>query len=565
MFSTVRQKWVGKEYDKQAAERISEALGLTGVISHILVNRGEDTPEKASEFLNPSLSKLYDPFLLKDMDKAKKRLEEAISRKEKIAVYGDYDVDGITGVTVIMKYLSLKGADAFYYIPDRFSEGYGLNEEAVRNIKNEGANLIITSDCGITATEEIKLAYSLGMEVIVTDHHKCPDELPKCEAVINPKRNDCSYPFRDLAGVGVSFKLITAMGEYEEIFDEILALTALGTVADIVPLTDENRIIVSFGLEKIREGACNGINALLEEACVDFNKADSRVLGYQLAPRINAAGRMGTPKKAVELFLSEKINETARIAGFLNNENIRRQNVEKEIHEEALAILKSDKEFENRDVIILSGDGWHNGVIGIVASKICEELGKPCVMISFDGDEGKGSLRSVKGFNIYEALLSLSPYLIKFGGHELAAGLSIKKENLEEFSEAFYKFASEKVSENKIQREISIDAEITEKELNLSFADSLSLLEPYGMGNPEPVFVLKNAKVRQSMDFKEGKHLRLSVLKRGVYLDAIGFSMGRYAGTLMPGDDIYIAGTVNINEYKDKKYLQMRIKDIRLV
>lgn len=565
MFFTVRKRWVSEKCDIRAAERISAGLGISLNIAKILLNRGMDTPGKCEDFLNPSINKLNDPFLLKDMDKAVKRIKKAIENKEKIAVFGDYDVDGITSTAIMMKYFASVGADAFYYIPNRLSEGYGINDSALTEIKEKGAKLILTVDCGITACEEIKKAYEMGIEVIVTDHHKCPDTLPVCEAVLNPKREDSGYPFSELAGVGVAFKLSCALGCEGELFDEILCLTALGTVADIVPLVYENRIIVSCGMKKIREGKCPGINALIEEACLEREKTDSRTLGFQLAPRINAAGRMGSPEKAIELFLSEKINDTARIASYLNNENLKRQTVEKEIYEEALAGLEADKEMKNEDIVILSGDGWHSGVIGIVASKICEETGKPCVMVSFDGDEGKGSLRSIKGFNIYEALLSLSSYLIKFGGHELAAGLSIKKSEFEDFRKAFFRYAKEKNEGKKLIKELFIDAELTERELNTAFAYQLEALEPFGMGNPEPVFVIKNARVRKSTDFKEGKHLRLSVMKKGTYLDAVGFSMGKYAGSLKSDEEIYLAGTLNANEFNGKTYLQMKIRDIRLI
>lgn len=563
----IRQKWVAAKADEELALRLSEETGFEKAITRILVSRGIDTPEKTHAFFKSEMKDLSDPFLLKDMDKAVSRIGNAVKNGERIAIYGDYDVDGITGVTILMMYLKYLKADVFYYIPDRLKDGYGLNREAMESIKEKGADLIITVDCGITANEEVLWANENGMEVVITDHHKCPELLPEACAVVNPKREDSEFPFDGLAGVGVAFMLIRAMSEEElpcEITDEIISLTALGTVADIVPLVCENRTIVKNGIELIKEGKCRGLNALLKAAEIPAETVNSTVLSFQVAPRINAAGRMGNASDAVMLFISENILETERIAEDLNLKNSKRQEVEKSIYEEASAEIKESREYKNENILVMGKKGWHSGVIGIVASKITEEFYKPSIMITFEDGIGKGSLRSIKGFNIYEALKSVSHLLVKFGGHELAAGLTIKEENFEEFKEKICCYARENLSFKNSVRELSIDSEISEEDMTVDFARRVAMLEPFGMANPQPVFVLKNAKVIKSSDFKEGKHLRLTVSKKNKIVDTIGFSMGKFAATLKKDEEIYIAGTANVNDFKGNSSFQIRIKDIRL-
>lgn len=562
----IRQKWVTASADEELAKKLSEETGIEKSITRILVSRNIDTPEKIQDFLNPDINKLYDPYLLKDMDRAVARLKKALENGEKIAVYGDYDVDGITGVTVLMRFLESVGGNFFFYIPDRQTDGYGLNTAAIDAIKEKGAALILTVDCGITAVEETKYAKELGMDVVVTDHHKCPDVLPDCSAVIDPKRDDCEYPFRELAGVGVAFKLICAMNceISEEIYEEIVSLTALGTVADIVPLTDENRIIVSTGIAMIKKGKSPGISALAAEARIPLENVNSTVLSFQVSPRINAAGRIGSADLAVKLFMSKSQDEIERIAGELNEINQQRQNVEKEIFEDALNIINSNKEYKNEEIIVVGKEGWHSGVIGIVASRITEEFFKPCIMVSFEGDVGKGSLRSIKGFNIYKALEAVSPTLEKFGGHELAAGITVKKDKFDEFKKQICDYAKENMDKSSMSREILIDSEMEFSDMTVDFVDKISKLEPFGMGNPQPIFVIKKAKVVQSRDFKDGKHLNLTVEKKNRYINAIGFSMGKFASNLKKNEEIYMIGTVAVNDFRGEKSFQFRVKDIRL-
>lgn len=563
----VKQKWVSTKADEELCLKLSKETGLEKSITRILVSRGIDTKEKTMAFLKSDIKDISDPFLLKDMDRAVLRINKAVENNEKIAIYGDYDVDGITGVTILMMYLKYKNANAFYYIPDRLKDGYGLNMEAMNFLYENGAKLIITVDCGITATKEVEWAKEKGMDVVITDHHKCPELLPDACAVVNPKREDSEFPFDSLAGVGVAYMLIKALcgGNLpDEINDEIISLAALGTVADIVPLVLENRAIVKTGIDIIRKGGCKGLNALLSVASIPKDTVNSTVLSFQIAPRINAAGRMGSAKDAVLLFISEDINEVNRIALNLNEQNLLRQEVEKNIYEEVSERIKTSKEYKNENILVVENKGWHSGVIGIVASKITDEFYKPSIMITFEDGIGKGSLRSVKGFNIYEALKSVSHLLEKFGGHELAAGLTIKEENFDEFKKEICEYARKNMDAKSTVKELSIDSEIEEENMTLEFAEKVSMLEPFGMANPQPVFVVKKAKVLRSSDFSEGKHLRLTVLKKNTLLNAIGFSMGKFASTLIKDEEIYIAGTAGINDFKGEKSFQLRIKDIRL-
>lgn len=563
----VKQKWVSAKADEELCLKLSEETGIEKSITRILVSRGIDTKEKTAAFLKSDINDISDPFLLKDMDKAVSRINKAVENNEKIAIYGDYDVDGITGVTILMMYLKYKKADAFYYIPDRLKDGYGLNMEAMNFLYENGANLIITVDCGITADKEVEWAKEKGIDVVITDHHKCPEVFPAAFAAVNPKREDSDFPFDGLAGVGVAYMLIKALSDGnipDEINDEIISLAALGTVADIVPLISENRAIVKKGIEIIKNGGCRGLNALLSVASIPKDSVNSTVLSFQIAPRINAAGRMGSAKDAVLLFISEDINEVNRVAATLNEQNLLRQEVEKSIYEEVSERIRNSKEYKNENILVVENKGWHSGVIGIVASKITEEFYKPSIMITFEDGIGKGSLRSVKGFNIYEALKSVSHLLLKFGGHELAAGLTIKEENFDEFKKEICEYARKNMDAKSTVKELNIDSEIEEGDMTLEFADKVSMLEPFGMANPQPVFVIKRARVLKSSDFCDGKHLRLTVLKKNTLLNAVGFSMGKFASTLIKDEEIYIAGTAGINDFRGEKSFQLRIKDIRL-
>ncbi len=562
-----KKRWVLKSQEKETIEYLAKELSLHPLVIRVMLNRGLCSREEMQSFLHPQLSDFHDPFLLKDMAKAVERICLAVEKKERIAIYGDYDVDGITSVSVLYLALRELGADVTYFIPDRLKEGYGVNSKVIRRLQQEGVSLIITVDCGITAVEEAALAQTLGMDMIVTDHHKCPDCVPKATAVINPKQPDCGYPFSELAGVGVAFKLVQALYGKEKISyltERYGALVALGTVADIVPLKDENRVIVYHGIQNMKQDKNIGLQALLKISGFADKEIDAGTLGFQLAPRINAAGRIGNPDMGVRLFLTEKREEAEQIAAMLDAQNLERKEIEQKIFEEAQEMILADKDFPKRSIIVLSNPAWHHGVIGIVASRLTEEYYKPCILFTEEKGLKKGSARSIKGFNLYLALSAVSKYLERFGGHELAAGLTLKEENDEGFRQALEQYGREHITEEIQTQQISLDGELCDNEMTLSLVEQLQLLEPFGMGNPQPNFLVQKAKIVRHFAFKEGKHLKLSLCQREKCLDAVGFSMGKYSSVLKAGDRVSVAGNIYINEYRGEKYFSFRIKDIRL-
>ncbi|MBQ4109888.1 MAG: single-stranded-DNA-specific exonuclease RecJ [Clostridia bacterium] len=563
----VKKKWQTKGNNSELIESLNKTTNLNPVVLNLLINRGINTEDKIKNFLEHDISYLHDPFLLPDMDKAVARIKKAVENKEKIAVFGDYDVDGITGVSVLLLYLrdELK-ADVCYYIPDRLKEGYGLNMDALNALADDGVTLIVTVDCGITASEEAKEITKRGVEMIITDHHECQNELPECVAVVNPKREDSEYPYRELAGVGVAFKLIQALAgnkDNEYLLEKYSEIVALGTVADIVPLLDENRILVAYGIKYMRNDKNFGLKSLLDVANLTSAEVNAGTLGFQIAPRINAAGRMGNANVAVELFAGTDKQKIVEIAKELNEENNIRQSVEQQILEEAKQMVRDEK-LENKNIIILAKEGWHNGVIGIVASRITEEFYRPCILISLEDGIGKGSCRSIKGVNIYELLTENKDTLIKFGGHELAAGISIDVDKIPEFKEKMLASTSKIITNEILTKTISIDAEIAEDQMTIPFVKELNLLEPYGMGNPQPTFIIKNAKIAKIAALKDGKHLKLIVCKKKKSVDCIGFSMGHYVESLRVGDTVSLACNLYINDYRGECYFGVRIRDIRL-
>lgn len=556
----IRKKWVSDNSNIEKIKELTEKLNIDESIVRILVNRGIDNLKDIEEFLNPSLDNLYDPFLLNDMNKAVERINTAVKNKEKIYIYGDYDVDGVTASSIV--YISLKEIydNVYIYIPERENEGYGLNTKAIDKIYKDNGNLIITVDCGISAHSEAEYAKSLGIDMIITDHHTCPEVLPSCVAVINPKRNDSTYPFSELCGAGVALKLCSALNLLSE---KIIAICAVGTVADIVPLILENRIITYYGIKLLREGILENINILCSVAGIDVKNITSTTIGFTIAPRINAAGRMATAKEAVEFFISKDIKRIKELAEYLDNLNLKRQECEKEIYKDAKEKIEKNKEYEN-NIMVVSGEGWQEGVIGIVASKITEEYYKPCIMVSINEKEGKGSSRSVKGYNIYEGLFGVSELLIKFGGHSLAAGLSINPKNIDILREKINENAKEIFESGDISPYIKIDAELKAKNINLKYAEDLKKLEPFGMGNPQPLFIIKDALIKESYSFSLAKHMRLNLVKEGVSLEAVGFNMGSFANSLKLGQKIFLLCSVDINEFRGNKKIQAKIKDIRL-
>ena len=558
----MNKKWECYNLDNEKVEELVKKRHITNLLASILVNRGIIDGEKINVFLNPTRKDFYNPFLMPDMEIAVKRIVKAIENKEKIMIYGDYDADGITSITVLKKYLNEIGLKTGEYIPNRLNEGYGLNKDAISKIYNDGYKLMITVDCGISGLEEVDYANSLGMEIIITDHHEPAEKLPEAIAVIDAKRKDNKYPFNQLAGVGVVFKLIQAISTElkleEKEYLKYLDLVCIGTISDIVPLVDENRVIAKLGLKLIEKTKNIGLKTLLNIA--DLKKIDSTAISFGVAPRINACGRMGFQEEALQLFLTEDSGEATKIAKRLVQFNQERQAKEKQIFEEV--IEKIEKDDKDKKCIVLAEENWHHGVIGIVASKITEIYYKPSILICLEGDKGKGSGRSVPGFDLYTALTKCSDYIEKFGGHSMAIGITIKKENFEKLKEAIEKYAQES-NISDIMPIINIDKEINLKNINIEEVKSLELLEPFGEANKMPLFLLRNLKIDSIRALSGGKHLKLTLKQDNNIVDAIGFNMGDLSKEYLLGDKVDVVGTIEINSFGNKENIQINLKDIR--
>lgn len=559
----MNKKWQIFEPDKNKIEEIKSKYKVNQLLAIILANRNILKEEDIRLFLNPTRNDFYNPFLITDMDIAVNRIIKAIENKENITIYGDYDVDGITSITVLKSFLNDIGVEANTYIPNRLIEGYGLNKEAIDKISKKGCNLMITVDCGISAIEEIEYANSLGIETIITDHHEVGNEIPKAIAVIDNKRKDSKYPFRELAGVGVVFKLIQAIGITlklkEESYLKYLDIVCIGTISDIVPLVDENRVIAKLGLLLVAQTKNIGLRSIINSS--GYNKIDSNTISFGVAPRINACGRMGKAEEALELFLSKDKNEVNELTNKLNEHNRKRQETEKTIFENAVEKIKEEHLDENK-AIIVGGENWHHGVIGIVSSKITEMYFKPSILLSFEEDGiGKGSGRSIPGFDLHEALVKCSDTIEKFGGHSMAVGITVKKDNLEKFKKEFEQIATQsKIDE--IIPIINIDAKVDLSDIDKEMVESLKQLEPFGEANKMPVFAFKNLKIDSIRALSEGKHLKLTLKDNNYIINAIGFNIGYLANEYRIGDKIDVAGVLEINTFNGVDNLQINIKDI---
>ncbi len=580
-----------------AVAAISKHLGVNTIIAKLLYNRGFADPVSAGAFVRMENEIFRNPFEMADMSKGVSRLETAIEEGQKITVYGDYDVDGVTSVCTLYLYLKSLGANVEHYIPNRAGEGYGVSVQAIDSIKDNGTKLIITVDTGITANDEVAYAKTLGIDFIITDHHECRSELPEAFAVINPHRPDCRYPFKELAGVGVVFKFICAYEEYRtkdtrlnatlKIIKEYADLVAIGTIADVMPIKEENRIIVKYGLNMIENTTRVGLAALID---VSSGKNDSKkndkldrirrrrktkitssFIGFTLAPRINAAGRVRSATLAVELFLSNNYHEAVKIAEQLCAANKERQAEENKIMQEAYQKIES-LDIEKNPVIVLDADDWHHGVIGIVSSRITEKYSRPSILVSFEGNEeeggsdnvGKGSGRSIKGMNLVDALCYCSDHLVKFGGHELAAGLSVTRDQLPLFVEKINEFARNNLSEKDMIPVVEADCEIDFKDANLQMAESLQILEPYGVGNPVPQFIMKNVIVSEITGVSENKHTRFIFTNGRNSISAMYFSNSPESLGIHHGDRVDVLFSIVINEWQERKSVQLIIRDIKV-
>jgi single-stranded-DNA-specific exonuclease RecJ len=558
--------WVYRDCEEDMVCRIASEAGISKLMAGVFAARGFTEPDYIREFLEPSLDKLHSPFLLLDVDKAVDRIIKAIEEKEKIIIYGDYDVDGVTSTSVLLDFLLSQGADADYYIPDRFDEGYGLNAAAVEKVIQKGARLVITVDCGITAMDEVNLFNENNITVIITDHHECKDLLPNAYAVINPHRKDCDYPFKELAGVGVVFKLVHALClvmQADNLYLKYLDLVTLGTIADIVKLLDENRIIVKFGLAAIENTHNVGLKALIAVSGLGDKPINTYGVGFALAPRINAAGRTGSAARAVSLLTTSDAKLAEKIAMELNEENKYRQETEKDILQQSIEYVENNIDLVKENVIVAVGKGWHHGIIGIVASRITERYYRPCILISEEDGVGKGSGRSIEGFNLFEALSNCEDLLVKFGGHELAAGLSLDIANLSEFRDRINGYANTVLTEKELTPVVKIDYVVKKEEISLESVSDLEKLAPFGPGNAGPVFCFENLKITDIRSIGEKKHLKLRLEDNGFFIDAVGFNMGELVNSYTASSVLDSAFTLEINNWNNTSRVQMILKDLR--
>lgn len=539
--------------------------GYPYLVSSVLVSRGTETPEQAAEVLECEHRLAHSPLLMKDMDKAVERINRALADGEKLAVFGDYDVDGITSTCLLTDYLRSRGASVAMHIPRRVEEGYGLGCDAIRTLAQSGVTLIITVDCGITGVEETDFARSLGVDLVITDHHECKEILPDAVAVVDPHRPDCPYPFKHLAGVGVALKLVLALGGGREdaLFSRYCTLAAIGTIADVMRMEGENRTIVQCGLNGIDHSDFIGLHALLREAGLSGKPITSIQIGFVLAPRINAAGRMGRAELAAELLLTDDAAEAERLARELCELNRERQAVEQDIFVRAIEQMETLPP-DQRNALVLSSEEWHQGVVGIVASRLSEKFSCPSFMIHLSGGTGKGSCRSYGGFNLFSALEACSDLLVGFGGHELAAGFTIQEQNIPAFRKKMNQYVRAHMGSDVPVSSLDIDVNITRPMLvTLEEVDDLSRLEPYGAGNNRPVFCLRGAILESLQSVGQNKHLKVRLQKSRVSFDGIFFSTSAEELGLHPDMRVDAAFYLQVNEFRGTRTVQLQLVDLR--
>ncbi|MCH7947051.1 MAG: single-stranded-DNA-specific exonuclease RecJ [candidate division Zixibacteria bacterium] len=553
--------------DSSTVRDMSEALELPPAIVKILLNRGFDSPETVEKFLNPQLSDLRDPFLLLGMDKAMERVTKALLANEKIVIYGDYDVDGITATSLLYIIFNKLGAQVDYFLPNRLVEGYGLSVDGINEARKKGVDLIITVDTGINAIDEVAYANSQGIDVIITDHHEPREILPEAVAIVNPKQEQCQFN-EELSGVGVAFKFAQAvyksLGQNEADLHEHLDLVALGTAADIVPLVGENRVLTRFGIPQISRTTKPGLKSLTFVSGLMGKDISTGQVVFVLAPRINAIGRLGDAKDAIRLLSTRDEKVAQEVARKLDDDNRKRKRIDEETLNEALAQLEEIADLENDKAIVLAGEGWHLGVIGIVASRIVERYHLPTVMISLKDGVGKGSARSIPGFHLCEALNKCEDLLLQYGGHKYAAGLSIESKNVEEFRKKFIEVSNSELTADDIQPKLKIDMEIELSEVTDDFMELLEKFAPFGPQNMRPVFLTRNCEIIGRPSVVGNNHLRMRVRKGSTVIDVIGFGFGDMLSQISTGSLVDSVYTLEYNTYNNVTRVQMRIKDIKL-
>ncbi len=554
------KKWEVAQIDKELAKNLAVECDIDPFIAMIAASRGYNDPSLLEEFLSDELV-FSDPYELTDIDKAVECINKAIDQGVTIAVYGDYDCDGVTATALLYSYLVSRGAKVTYHIPNRFTEGYGMNIPAIDELKANGVGLIITVDNGISCKTEIEYAYSLGIKVVVTDHHLPPSELPVCEAVVDPHRTDDMSEFKDICGVGVAFKLVCALEDVlpDELIDVYGDFVALGTIADVMPVVNENRSFVKAGFNLIKNSKKEGIKALLKVSGLDNEAFSVNRISFGLVPRINAAGRMGSADRAFSLLISSDSDEAIRLAEEINSENSCRQEIEKDIFDEAENIIAAQGLFRHR-IIVVAGEGWHHGIVGIVASRICERYGKPSIVLSIDGELAHGSGRSIDGFSLYDAISSAASTLEKFGGHEQAAGVTLKKSSIEAFRNAVNEYAKQMAP---VVPVLKLDCKLNPAALGIDLVYALERLQPFGLGNPVPLFGIYSAEIDKITPVGNGKHLKISFVKGPVAFQAMLFSCTLDSFPFEKGELIDLAVGLEINHYNGKEFLSIHIKDYR--
>lgn len=570
--SVIKKKWIISPYDSQLQLKISEELNISPVLAQLCINRGMTTLQEVDNFIRISPRKIHDPFTFSHMRQAVNLIEETIKNQEKILIYGDYDVDGITATSLLYLYLKSRRSSVSYYIPDRLEEGYGLNEEAINWAYRQGYKLIITVDCGISSAYEAGIAKSLGLNIIITDHHTPPEKLPDVAAIINPKVKDSGYPFLDLAGVGVAWKLAQALeinsrvwnNGQDVILDEYLDLVSLGTVADVVPLIGENRIIVSLGLKNIAASQRPGIKALLFVTGLENKLVSSGQVGFILAPRLNAVGRLAKASLAVKLLTGLEYRECLFQANELEQMNSRRQEVEGDILEEALRMIEERVNLADNFVIVLASENWHPGVIGIVSSRLVEKYYRPVVLLAIEGDTAKGSARSIEEFDIYQAFRHCQELLMQFGGHKMAAGIKLKKENIQPFQKTINNYASAIINKDLIVPKVKIDLELDANGAEGIYIEDSESLSPFGSGNVQPVFLYRNLRIVEAKAVGNNQsHLKV-IFDAGDYLiDGVGFQLSHHLSWIKSFCRVDVAATLEKNKWNGSEKIQLVLKDLR--
>jgi len=546
-------------------KKLVKAFGISEITAALLCNRNLMEISDAEMFLNPSIERMRDPFKLKDMDKAVSRIREAVKKNELICVYGDYDVDGVSSTAILLTYFrSIGYGKVIHHIPERKTEGYGLNNEAIREIWAKGCKLLVTVDCGISSAGEVKYGNEIGIEFIITDHHKPPENLPDAYAIVNPKREDCDFAFKELAGAGIAFKLVQALSGKNDDLNSYFELSALGTVADVVPLLDENRIIVKRGLEVIGSSKSPGLNALKAVSGLSGKSVNAGNIAFMIAPRINAAGRMGSAEKALDLLMAQSDLQAEELAAFLDQLNSERQEIEKNIHDEAEAIIEEEK-LNKQKIMVIGKKGWDSGVIGIVASKLSEKYARPIVMIAIDESIGKASCRSYGKINLYDLLDACRSYFIKFGGHKQAAGFSIASKDIVDFKKFIETLAAEKISKHELLPRMGVDSVIEPRKIDFGLIEDIECLSPFGCGNARPKFLLRNINLDNYRYVgKNQKHLKATFSETNRMFDAIGFNMDMYSSYLKRHQSMDVIFNLEKNIFRNVESIQLNLKDMRI-